>query len=165
MTWKKLLVGGAGSALLIGSAVVSLTDCTVCNGPQCFNDTDSGGKDSATEAGNDSGPATCSAIKPTGKVYWDNAQGTGPCDKCMSANCCAPVQGCLADKGVGDGSTDTCASYIDCLDTCGTDTVCVNACKADPNNAMGKAKYQNDVLLGCMYVKCGVSCMVSDAGM
>lgn len=165
MTWKKLLAGGAGTALLVGWAV-SLTDCTVCNGPQCFNDdggTDSGTEASTTDSGTDSGNtdsgAGCSAIKPQGKLYWDNAQGTGACDKCMAANCCAAATSCLNDVGAGDGSMDNCADYVNCVDV----TMDLNACaQTDP---MGKQFYEQNVLLGCMYQKCGVSCMVSDAGM
>src|SRR5580765_4020795 len=131
MTWKKLLAGGAGSALLVGWAV-SLTDCTVCSGPQCFNN-DGGGTDSATEGstgdsgGGDGSMMGCSAIKPQGKLFWDNNMGTGPCDKCMANNCCAPAQNCLADKGAGDGSMDTCGDYVTCIDAC-SDQTCEDAC-------------------------------------
>ena len=164
MTWKKLLAGGAGSALLVGWAV-SLTDCTVCNGPQCF-DNDGGGTDTGTgsetaggDSGGDSGGMGCAAIKPQGKLYWDNAQGTGPCDKCMATNCCAAATTCLNDKGAGDGSMDTCSDYVNCVDVTMDETACG---QTDP---MGKSFYEQNVLLGCMYTKCGVSCMVSDAGM
>jgi hypothetical protein len=166
MTWKKLLAGGASAALLVGWAM-SLSDCTVCNGPQCFDndggtgtDTGTGNETSTTDSGNnnDSG-VTCPSIKPTGKLYWDNAQGTGSCDKCMYNNCCAAATTCLNDKGAGDGSMDTCSDYVTCVDVTMDEPTCA---QTDP---MGKAFYQTNVLLGCMYTKCGVSCMVSDAGM
>lgn len=168
MTWKKLLAGATGSALLVGWAV-SLMDCTVCSGPQCFNDdggnpSDTGTKETSTgDSGGDGGGMGCAAIKPQGKLFWDNMQGTGACDKCMAANCCAAAQTCLDDKGAGDGSMDTCSDYVSCIDACSGDMTCENACgQTDPS---GKMKYEQGVLLGCMYKKCGISCMVSDAGM
>ena len=160
MTWKKLLAGGAGGALLVGWAV-SLTDCTVCKSgdPNCvFTGTDSGGKDSATEGSSGDGGATCSAIKPQGPIFFDDATGTGPCDKCMTAKCCTEAQACVAQKPA-DGSMDTCTDYLGCIDVCtfpdgGIDQACVNACgQTDP---MGKAVAAT--MFTCLQTKCTTEC-------
>lgn len=162
MTWKKLLAGSAGMALLAAWGV-SLSNCTVCSGPQCFNNTEGGstdtgtGSDTATgDSGNtDGGGGTCSAIKPGGPIFWDNSMGTGTCDKCMAANCCSAAQACVADK---DGGADSCFSYVQCFDVC-SDQTCVDAC-GDPDGGdspNGKKTYDN-VVLGCMNSKCMTAC-------
>lgn len=159
MTWKKLLVGTAGSALLVGWAV-SLSDCTVCSGPQCFNGTDSGGTDavsegSAGDSGGEGGAATCSAIKPQGPLFWDDVTGTKPCDKCMTAKCCAEAKTCVAQTGM-----DSCTDYMSCIDACtdpdggAIDPQCAAACaQTDP---MGKPVAE--AMISCLQSKCTNEC-------
>lgn len=171
MTSKKLLAGVGASALLFG-AMISLNNCTITtvdctktpNEPICQK-SDTGTSDTGTSdaqtgdsGGNDSG-AMCSAIKPNGPLFFDDPNGNSKCDKCMVANCCSQAQACASDNS--DAASDTCMNYLDCLDQCGNDNTCIQACNSSYPN--GKKKY--DPMDTCLTQKCGVSCGVGDAGM
>lgn len=164
MTWKKLLAGGAGFAFLAAWGV-SLSNCTVCSGPQCFNgddsgtgtDTGTGNETSVTDSGTDGAMMGCPSIKPQGPLYWDNPQGTGACDMCMAAKCCTEATACVNQIKGADGSMDTCDDYMNCIDVCNEPDggTCTDACnQTDP---MGKPTGQ--ALITCRDTKCTTECM------
>ena len=171
MTWKKLLAGGGGTALLIGSlatlnnCTITTVDCTktpnepICKStpsesgtPDTGSNKDTGTMDGSGSDGND-GAVMCAAIPS--KAWWDNMQGTGPCDQCMAANCCAVVDTCFSDLGVGD----TCGDLDDCIATCQSldagVAACVNGCYS--SHPMAKPKW--DAYANCQGTKCTQMCM------
>lgn len=161
MTWKKLVVGGAGAALLVGWGV-TLSNCTVCNGPQCFSNEggagDSGG-DAAKEGGGGDGGGdgggSCSAVKPQGSITWGSGAA---CDMCLGAQCCALATTCANQMPV-DGGSDTCTDYITCIDACsdgdgGFDQTCVDACNT--THPIGQPAAA--ALVSCVTQKCPGTC-------